>query len=137
MVELYMEKGLSKADAETVIKILRLTLRLIVTFSKDKSIFVEVMMKEELQMIPPDSFIRPYHHSLLLFGSTFLFGLFPVAPFLIEWFGGLYWFNYRNLLALSVLISLTSLFVAGIIKVTTFFIYNNDCGQLILSPIDG
>ncbi len=44
MIQLYIAKGLSKQDAETVIKIL----------SKDKKFFVDMMMKEELELLPPD-----------------------------------------------------------------------------------
>jgi hypothetical protein len=44
MVQLYEAKGLSKEDAETVIKI----------FSKNTSLFVDIMMKEELELMPPD-----------------------------------------------------------------------------------
>jgi hypothetical protein len=49
MIELYKSKGLSKADAEAVISIL----------SKHKHCFVDVMMKEELLLIPPDQHLNP------------------------------------------------------------------------------
>src|SRR5699024_3274353 len=42
MVELYESKGMSTKDAEAVVQIL----------SKDKRIFVEIMMIEELKLLP-------------------------------------------------------------------------------------
>lgn len=46
MIELYMSKGLSKEDASIVIGIL----------SKKTEFFVDIMMKEELELIPPEEF---------------------------------------------------------------------------------
>jgi len=108
MVQLYMEKGLSKADAETVIKIL----------SKDKSIFVEVMMKEELQLIQPDELIKPLKNAILLFVSTIIFGMFPLSPFFMQWFGMTelsLGFQFQSVFGLSIFISLS------------FFVYRWNC----------
>jgi len=44
MIELYQQKGLSKEDACEVVSIL----------SKNKPLFVDVMMKEELELLPPE-----------------------------------------------------------------------------------
>lgn len=44
MIQLYELKGLSKAEAETVVGI----------FSKNTNMFVDLMMKEELELMPPD-----------------------------------------------------------------------------------
>jgi len=109
MVELYMEKGLTKADAETVVNVL----------SKDKAVFVEVMMKEELQMIQPDESILPFKNSLLLFASTVIFGMLPLFPYLTLWFGMTewgFWFNVEHAFLVSVFISLSMMFAAGVSK---------------------
>jgi len=42
MVELYVSKGMTQADAETVIKLL----------SKNEKMFVDIMMVEELGLLP-------------------------------------------------------------------------------------
>ena len=72
MVQLYQAKGLSKEDAETVIKI----------FSKDTSLFVDIMMKEELELMPPDQ-RNIFVNSLVILISHCFFGLLPIIPLLI------------------------------------------------------
>jgi len=109
MVELYKEKGLSHVDAEAVIRIL----------SKDKSFFVDVMMKEELQMIQPDESISPLQNALLLFFSHLLFGLTPLIPFssyLLVNVWEFTWSSRDNPFIISVLIGLLSLLVGGAAK---------------------
>lgn len=49
MIQLYTMKGLSEEDAKTVVEIL----------SKNKPFFVDVMMKEELELLPPDNSVNP------------------------------------------------------------------------------
>lgn len=49
MIELYVQRGMSEQDAEVLVKIL----------SKDKEIFVNFMMLEELELIAPDDSINP------------------------------------------------------------------------------
>lgn len=44
MVDLYVTKGLNIQDAQKVVSII----------SKNKKFFVDVMMKEELNLLPPD-----------------------------------------------------------------------------------
>jgi len=109
MVELYKEKGLSESDAKAVVKIL----------SKDKSFFVDVMMKEELQMIPPDEHTTPFKNATLLFLSTIILGTLPLLPYFVQWFlrsTELAWITNETSLILSAIVSLFSLFIAGIVK---------------------
>jgi len=110
MVELYIERGLTKPDAETVIKIL----------SKDKSFFVELMMKEELQMIQPDETISALKNSLVLFLATVIIGTLPLFPYFAQWFlkssEWSIWLLPDWNLVISLSISLCSLFTAGVIK---------------------
>lgn len=44
MVQLYVSRGINVDDAETIVQLL----------SKNKKLFVEVMMKEELELISQD-----------------------------------------------------------------------------------
>jgi len=110
MVELYMEKGLSRTDAEAVIKIL----------SKDKGIFVEMMMMEELQMVQPEEPISSFKNSLLLFWATFNFGIIPLLPYAAQWFlkstEWSIWLTHERIHIISQLFSLVSLFAIGAVK---------------------
>jgi len=66
MVELYVSKGMTQADAETVIKLL----------SKNEKMFVDIMMVEELGLLP-------YNDLLPLWaGMPFLKFICFVSPFL-------------------------------------------------------
>eukprot|EP01114_Cavostelium_apophysatum_P012718 TRINITY_DN2909_c0_g1_i2.p1 TRINITY_DN2909_c0_g1~~TRINITY_DN2909_c0_g1_i2.p1 ORF type:complete len:139 (-),score=30.70 TRINITY_DN2909_c0_g1_i2:61-477(-) len=68
MVDLYRSKGLSRQDAEAVIRIL----------SSNTRFFVDVMMKEELQLVPLD--IDPFCHGLIVALSFFSSALLPLFP---------------------------------------------------------
>jgi len=78
MIELYNAKGLSREDAVKVIHIL----------SKNKKFFVDVMMKEELELMPPDEQIYPKLNSLIILVSYALFGIVPLLPYI-------FWYNYK------------------------------------------
>jgi len=110
MVNLYVEKGLSRSDAENVITIL----------SKDKGFFVELMMKEELEMIKPDETVSPIKHSLVLFASTVLFGLLPVIPFMVKSYTHYAELEYQvtqNIaFSVSAIIAFLSLCATGVLK---------------------
>ncbi|KAL6066732.1 Protein ccc1 [Balamuthia mandrillaris] len=72
MVELYVSKGMSKDDAETVVGIM----------AKHKDLFVDVMMVEELGiMYDPDE--KPWKHGLITFTSFVIFGLVPLIAYFI------------------------------------------------------
>jgi len=120
MVELYTERGLSRTDAEAVIKIL----------SKDKSFFVEVMMKEELEMIKPDEAITPLKNGATLFLCMVVSGVLPLLPYLAQCYSystelGLQTSHYIPFV-ISFFIALVALFAAGVLKsnftVTTWWI---------------
>lgn len=109
MVQLYMERGLSHSDAESVIKIL----------SKDISFFVELMMKEELEMIKPDEAITSLKNSALIFVSTLLIGSLPLFPFFVQSYflsSEASFFTPSYTIFLSLATALMILFAAGALK---------------------
>jgi VIT1/CCC1 family predicted Fe2+/Mn2+ transporter len=73
MVELYMKRGMSKEDAESVIEVM----------SKYKNFFLDVMMVEELGLMPPDDDDSPAKNGLVTFVSFVLFGFIPLLPYVL------------------------------------------------------
>ena len=71
MVELYVEKGISKPDAETIIG----------TMAKYPDFFVDHMMVEELGLISPDEDENPLKGSIVIFVSFLVFGLVPLLSY--------------------------------------------------------
>ena len=76
MVEIYVKKGLSEEDAKTVVDII----------SKDKKVFVDIMMAEELELLSSDieegASSRPIRQGVVIFISFFLFGSIPLLAYL-------------------------------------------------------
>jgi len=104
MIELYREKGLSKEDSESLVNIL----------SKDKNFFVDVMMKEELQMIQPDNSISSLSNAFILFFATVVCGSLPLLPFALDYFRSL--FTLYELFLWSLCFTLFSLLLLGVAK---------------------
>lgn len=73
MVEIYIEKGFSKEDAETIIK----------TMAKNTDFFVSHMLVQELGIMPPDDDDSPLKSGLITFCSFIVFGFIPLLAFLI------------------------------------------------------
>ena len=71
MVELYTEKGLSDEDARTVVDIL----------SKDKKVWIDIMMVEELGIIESDE--SPIKNAFATFLSFGLFGFVPLLAYVV------------------------------------------------------
>lgn len=110
MIQLYISKGLSEVDAEAVINIL----------SRNKAFFVDVMMKEELELMPPDE-KNPLLNGFAMFFSFVLFGLVPLIPFILflmtEYGWEFHFFgNYFVNVELSITFALISLFTCGVLK---------------------
>jgi len=77
MIELYISKGLSRKEAETVIGIL----------SNHQKLFVDIMMVEELGLIPPEQTgIPPLETGVITFFSFFIGGTVPLLPFIVDCF---------------------------------------------------
>eukprot|EP01116_Phalansterium_solitarium_P007121 TRINITY_DN19624_c0_g1_i1.p1 TRINITY_DN19624_c0_g1~~TRINITY_DN19624_c0_g1_i1.p1 ORF type:complete len:303 (-),score=47.37 TRINITY_DN19624_c0_g1_i1:509-1375(-) len=103
MVELYQARGVPRADAEVIVRLL----------SKDKKIFVDVMMKEELELMPPDEVSSPLTHVAVTCLSFAACGLLPVLPQLAR----LFWHaGCANSMLASLFVSYVALFVAGSLK---------------------
>eukprot|EP00164_Ancoracysta_twista_P009026 GFYU01013226.1.p1 GENE.GFYU01013226.1~~GFYU01013226.1.p1 ORF type:complete len:317 (-),score=98.30 GFYU01013226.1:153-971(-) len=72
MVEIYVEKGIPEEDAIQVMEIL----------SKHKEAFVDIMMVEELGLMPPDEDDSPALSGLITFVSFMVFGVIPLLAYL-------------------------------------------------------
>jgi len=76
MVDLYIEKGFDRGDAESVIK----------TMSKYTEFFVDHMMTEELKMLPPEPegevFKGLLSQSMVMFVSFLVYGLVPLLSYI-------------------------------------------------------
>jgi len=75
MVELYEKRGMTAEDAEQVVEIM----------SKYKNFFLDVMMVEELGLMPPDDEDSPAKNGAVTFLAFCVFGFVPLLSFV---FGG-------------------------------------------------
>jgi len=125
MIELYTSRGLSKEDAETVIKIL----------SSNKKFFVDLMMKEELQLIPPSS--DPFYGAIATTFSILVTGLIPLLP-ILNWKSlALFDMTMNNdtMMIFSLSLSVITLFILG--STRTLFIVNKWWRSGLQSSITG
>ncbi|MFH0927416.1 MAG: VIT1/CCC1 transporter family protein [Candidatus Micrarchaeota archaeon] len=74
MVEIYEEKGISRKDAQAMVK----------TLSKHKEAWVDVMMAEELGLIKDEC--SPVKNALVTFASFSVFGFIPLAAYVLALF---------------------------------------------------
>jgi len=106
MVELYKAKGIQEDVAREIIVIL----------ARNRKVFVDVMMAEELG-IPPDVSSSPWKHGLINFGSFMFFGIIPLLAYLIiigiqattHTQGGYVFY-------ISIAMTIVTLFLMGLIK---------------------
>lgn len=75
MREIFQAKGLSEEDAREVVDIL---------FQASQPAFLDVMMIEELGIIPDQSTASPWKSGLITFFSFFVLGGIPMLPFLLS-----------------------------------------------------
>lgn len=73
MIELYIARGVSEEDATNVIE----------TLAKYKNVFLDLMMVEELGLMPPDESDNPAKNGLVTFFAFALFGFVPLLPYVI------------------------------------------------------
>lgn len=73
LVEVYMDKGINEADANTIVNII----------SKDKKIWIDTMMVEELGIIQGNE--SPLKNALVTFFSFAVFGFIPLVIHLITY----------------------------------------------------
>jgi vacuolar iron transporter family protein len=74
LVEVYMDKGISEEDANTIVNII----------TKDKKVWLDTMMVEELGIIQDEE--SPLKNSFVTFFSFAVFGFVPLAIHLLTFF---------------------------------------------------
>ncbi|KAL7683651.1 putative Ccc1 family protein [Plasmopara halstedii] len=105
MVELYEKKGLSTDDALLVVH----------TLAKYKEAFVDIMMVEELKIMPADDDDSPHTGGLITFLSFMFFGVIPLLSYLINLVPGID-MNPNTALYLSCFLTVVTLFLLGAVK---------------------
>jgi len=100
MIEIYMQKGYAKKDAEKIVEIM----------SKDKEAFIDVMMVEELGIM--QSAESPLKNAFVTFGSFVLFGFIPVLAFVLALWAGI----VMNMFLVAAILTAATLFTLGAIK---------------------
>ena len=78
MIDLYVERGMTKEDATTVVELM----------APHRSFFVDVMMVEELGLHVPSVDANPWFDGLITFLSFTFFGFFPLVPFVVAQISG-------------------------------------------------
>jgi len=73
MIELYTNKGLPEHVARRVVELI----------SKNKKGFVDIMMVEELGILPDAESEVPWKNGLANFVSFLIFGIIPIIPYVI------------------------------------------------------
>ena len=106
MVEIYEGRGMSRDDAELVIG----------TMAKYDSLFVNMMVVDELGLSPPDADHAPWKDGAITFASFCFFGIFPLAAYCA--FGASGALDAPALLGVSIALTAAMLFVLGAIKST-------------------
>ncbi|KDO25654.1 hypothetical protein SPRG_08953 [Saprolegnia parasitica CBS 223.65] len=105
MIELYEAKGISSEDAKIVVD----------TLSKYKEAFVDIMMVEELKLMPVDDDENPFIGGLITFGSFVLFGAVPLLSYLINLLPGVSLTGDQALWG-SCFLTVLTLFMLGAVK---------------------
>ena len=103
LIEIYMDKGISESDANTVVDII----------SKNEKAWIDIMMVEELGIIESDE--SPLNNAIATFLSFSLFGFIPLLAHVISFFMPA--LQIDQFLFSSILTGIT-LFVLGALKVT-------------------
>ncbi|KYQ90084.1 hypothetical protein DLAC_08668 [Tieghemostelium lacteum] len=102
MVELYCQKGMTEYDAKVVVGLL----------SKYKDLFVDIMMAEELNLLPVELILSPIETFLSTLISFLTFGIAPILPFFLS-----HWvLNRDTIVLIYIIISEVLLFLLGAIK---------------------
>lgn len=102
LVEIYMDKGLPKKDAEKIVQ----------TVSKHEKAWIDIMMVEELGIVESDE--SPVKNALVTFFSFAAFGFVPILAYVLSLWLGL--FTDSTFLVACILTGIT-LFTLGALKV--------------------
>jgi vacuolar iron transporter family protein len=103
MIDLYVNKGMTKDDATEVIN----------RMAKYPDFFVNVMMAEELELQVPDDDDNPWIDGAVTFGSFVFFGTIPLLGYLCFYAAG---FSPQILFIIACCITALALFGLGVVK---------------------
>lgn len=105
MIELYVEKGLSEPTAR----------RLFTIIAPHRKLFIDMMMVDELGILPEEEGQIPWKHGAVNFGSFIAFGIVPLLIYFIV-VGAAPHFPTENIFYISIGMVALTLFMMGIIK---------------------
>jgi VIT1/CCC1 family predicted Fe2+/Mn2+ transporter len=105
MIELYEKKGIATDDAKLVVH----------TLAKYKEAFIDIMMVEELNLMPVDDDDSPLTGGVVTFVSFMLFGVIPLVPYLVNLIPGIGMSADATLYA-SCVLTVVTLFLLGAVK---------------------
>lgn len=107
MVEIYVEKGFDRDDAETILNLM----------AKQDEFFIDHMMVQELGMMPPDPSDSPAKSGAVMFASFLFVGAIPLLAYLV--FFEIPWdpsFRTYGTFILAAVITAIALFFLGFVK---------------------
>lgn len=106
MIELYVQRGISPEDSRRIWTIL----------AKYPEAFLDVMMVEELRLLPPDPDEEPWKSGVVTGVSFSVFGSIPLLPFFLTFIPGLEWVSASAQMNMSIILTVLTLFVLGVLK---------------------
>lgn len=104
MVELYMEKGVAREDATSILR----------TMMKYPDFFVDHMMQVELGHQTPDEDENPAWNGVVTFCSFVAFGSVPMWAYLIMW--GAKYVNRAGMFGIACAVTALTMFVLGAVQ---------------------
>lgn len=107
MIELYEKKGISTEDAKLVVH----------TLAKYKEAFIDIMMIEELNLMPVDDDDSPLMGGIVTFVSFMAFGVIPLLSYLVNLIPGL-GMSADTVFYASCVLTVITLFLLGAVKAT-------------------
>lgn len=105
MIELYEKKGIATEDAKLVVH----------TLAKYKEAFIDIMMVEELNLMPVDDDDSPLTGGVVTFVSFMAFGVIPLLPYLLNLIPGV-GLSADMTLNASCVLTVITLFLLGAVK---------------------
>jgi vacuolar iron transporter family protein len=105
MIELYEKKGIATDDAKLVVQ----------TLAKYKEAFIDIMMVEELNLMPTDDEDSPLKGGIITFVSFMLFGVIPLLSYLVNLIPGL-GMSPDTTFNASCVLTVITLFLLGAVK---------------------
>jgi VIT1/CCC1 family predicted Fe2+/Mn2+ transporter len=103
MIDLYMEKGMERGDAEMIVR----------KMAKYEDLFIDIMMVQELELQVPDEDDSPACDGVVTFCAFTAFGSVPLLGYLFLGGSGL---SNSGLFTVSIVLTLITLFSLGVFK---------------------